>query len=145
MQGFFGKKIILLLLLPHMRDFLADPPALVGNIYFGFSSPSTRNNVIFVAGLTFDIGLFHFFVFLPLLCDIQSLVMWHLVMTPPTLVGIPHSGFLSPSLDRGIPTQVEAGTKHDVIAWINNNGSVMMWFWRKLPQIYVRSKLVFSS
>ena len=115
-----------------------------------FLSPSTRNNVIFAAGLTFDIGLFHFFVFLPLLCDIQLLVMWHLVMrhlvmTPPTLVGIPHSGFLSPSLDRGIPTQVEAGTKHDVITWINKNGSVMMCFWRKLPQIYMRSKLVFSS
>ena len=93
--------------------------------------------------------IWHWFV--PLLC-LPPFAVWHPVtshvtscMTPPTLVGIPHSGFLSPSLDRGIPTQVEAGTKHDVIAWINNNGSVMMWFWRKLPQIYVRSKLVFSS
>jgi len=145
MQGFFGKKIILLLLLPHMRDFLADPPALVGNIYFGFSSPSTRNNVIFVAGLTFDIGLFHFFVFLPLLCDIQSLVMWHPAWPRRRWLEFPILGFCRHPSTRGIPTQVEAGTKHDVIAWINNNGSVMMWFWRKLPQIYVRSKLVFSS
>ena len=120
-KGFLGQKIILLLLLPSSYEGLPGWPASAGGKYlFCFSSPSTRNDVIFAAGLTFDIGLFHFFVFLPLLCDIQSLVMWHLVMwhlvmTPPTLVGIPHSGFLSPPLDPRNPHTGRSRNK----AWCN--------------------------
>ena len=120
-KGFLGQKIILLLLLPSSYEGLPGWPASAGGKYlFCFSSPSTRNDVIFAAGLTFDIGLFHFFVFLPLLCDIQllvmwHLVMWHLVMTPPTLVGIPHSGFLSPPLDPRNPHTGRSRNK----AWCN--------------------------